>query len=370
MAASAAARQPQPTDVLTFRLGEDIRTVAGKILTRALDGSVLHLGRDGQIWPVKRRDLISLKRNAAPFRPMSADELAGRLRSEFGEDFEIYQTPHYLICYSTSLDYARWCGHLFEQLYRSFMQYWRNRGFAVQEPEFPLVAVVFDHRFNYIEYGREEAGARISRVVGFYSPQTNRIALYNPLAQTRRARLPRRMTRRQRNQTFARVTGSLNVATIIHEATHQIAFNAGFHQRYADNPLWLVEGMAIYFETPDLNSDTGWEHMGELNARRLDHFRRYSYRRPDDALVDLITDDERFRNPQTVQDAYAEAWALNYFLIRARPDQYHAYLRILNDKPPMMDDTPAKRLEDFRSTFGYDLKALDADFVRYMKQFF
>ena len=46
--------------------------------------------------------------------------------------------------------------------------------------------------------------------------------------------------------------------TVIHEATHQIAFNCGLHTRYADNPLWLTEGMALYFETPDLRSRSGW----------------------------------------------------------------------------------------------------------------
>ena len=44
------------------------------------------------------------------------------------------------------------------------------------------------------------------------------------------------------------------MATIVHEATHQIAFNCGMQQRYADIPLWLCEGMAVYFEAPDLAS--------------------------------------------------------------------------------------------------------------------
>ena len=36
--------------------------------------------------------------------------------------------------------------------------------------------------------------------------------------------------------------------TIIHEATHQTAYNVGVHARFADQPRWLVEGLAMMFE--------------------------------------------------------------------------------------------------------------------------
>jgi hypothetical protein len=64
------------------------------------------------------------------------------------------------------------------------------------------------------------------------------------------------------------------VATIVHEATHQIAFNCGLQQRYADIPLWLCEGMAVYFEAPDLTSTRGWRGIGRVNYPRLETFRK------------------------------------------------------------------------------------------------
>ena len=48
------------------------------------------------------------------------------------------------------------------------------------------------------------------------------------------------------------------VSTIVHEATHQIAFNCGLHTRLSDCPRWFSEGIAMYFETPDLRSAKGW----------------------------------------------------------------------------------------------------------------
>ena len=65
------------------------------------------------------------------------------------------------------------------------------------------------------------------------------------------------------------------VATIIHEATHQLAFNRGLQARFADVPLWVSEGIALYFETPDLRNSRGWQTVGAVNRVRLDRFRQY-----------------------------------------------------------------------------------------------
>ena len=51
-------------------------------------------------------------------------------------------TKHYVICTSARRQYAQWCGALFERLYLSFHNYWKQRGMKLAEPEFPLVALV------------------------------------------------------------------------------------------------------------------------------------------------------------------------------------------------------------------------------------
>ena len=61
------------------------------------------------------------------------------------------------------------------------------------------------------------------------------------------------------------------VSTIVHEATHQIAFNSGLHQRLSDCPKWFSEGVAMYCETPDLKSSEGWAGIGAVNRNRLAH---------------------------------------------------------------------------------------------------
>jgi len=89
-------------------------------------------------------------------------------------------------------------------------------------------------------------------------------------------------------------------------------------------------------------------------------------RRP--GLEKLLTDDKRFRDPKTSADAYSEAWAFTYFLIRTRRDEYVKYLRSLASRPLTEYQEPAERLAEFQKFFGNDLSALEADFLRYMQQ--
>jgi Protein of unknown function (DUF1570) len=157
----------------------------------------------------------------------------------------------------------------------------------------------------------------------------------------------------------------LNVATVVHEATHQIAFNCGLHTRFADNPLWLTEGMAMYFETPDLESRAGWRTVGRPNALRLRQFQEYARdRRPPDSLGTLIGSDARLTDAGTAGDAYAEAWALSYFLIKTRRQDYVGYLDRLAGKRRLFWDTPEARRAEFEAAFG-KIGEVDKQFVAY-----
>jgi hypothetical protein len=74
------------------------------------------------------------------------------------------------------------------------------------------------------------------------------------------------------------------------------------------------------------------------------------------------------RAGDTALDAYAEAWALSYYLIEKYPRQYVGYLQMLAEKPPLVWDDPETRLREFQAAFGDDLGELDADFIRQMQK--
>lgn len=364
MAASAGA-----VEHVTLRHNGQERTVAGKVVVTAADGGILLLAADGTLWAVEPDDLIKRSGEDGPLQSLPADALGRQLLGELPAGFEVYRTHHYLICYNTSREYAAWCGALFERLYMGFTNYWSRKGMKLSDPEFPLVAVVFNSRQAYTEYAKAELGDAADSIVGYYSLRTNRITMCDLTGiESLRAAGDRRSSAAQINQMLARPEAEQSVATIIHEATHQIAFNSGLQTRFADIPLWVSEGLAVFFETPDLESARGWRTIGALNHSRLTQFRRYLSGRPHTSLKSLISDDKRIRDTRTALDAYAESWALNYYLLHHHPRQYVAYLQMLSEKPQLVWDDPETRVADFQKAFGENLGKLDDDFVRYMQK--
>ena len=157
-----------------------------------------------------------------------------------------------------------------------------------------------------------------------------------------------------------------NLSTIIHEATHQLAYNSGLQRRFADNPTWVSEGLAMYFEAPDMRNMSRWSGIGEVNQKNLKRWREYSARRPSDSLSSLIGDDTRIMSAETALDAYGEAWALTYFLIRTHKEEYLKYLRSISESRIGTQLTPHQRLKMFSGAFGKSLLEIDRDFRLYM----
>ena len=363
-----SAQAEETVERVVFNRNGQEKSVEGRLLLTAQDGGVLLMAPDGVLWAVPPDQQVSRAAEAKPFTPLSADELGAKLLAELPPGFEPYQTTNYLICHDTSKAYAQWCGSLFERLYLAFTNYWRRRGFEIRQPEFPLVAIVFADRDAYIRYSRDEVGDAIESIIGYYSLRSNRMVMYDLTGSQSSGRgLRGGGTAAQINALLRQPAASRQVATIVHEATHQIAFNCGLHTRYSDCPRWFSEGIAVYFETPDLASARGWRGVGEVNRDRLAQFRQYLRRRPATSLETLLRDDQRFLDANQALNAYAEAWSLTYFLLHRYPDKYINYLRVLSEKSPLVQDGPERRLLEFREIFG-ELRDLDAEFARYIER--
>jgi hypothetical protein len=344
------------------------RRISGRVVVRAQDGGLMLLSPDGRLWTVPPDELSQHRTDDKPFVPQSADEAGKAMLAQLPAGFEVYTTAHYVICHNTSRAYAQWCGALYERLYSGFINFWTHKGFKLHEPTLPLVCVIFADKDAYTNFSRDELGESTGHIIAYYSLRTNRVTMFDltGLAAIRRPG-DRRGSTAQINQMLARPEAERMVATIIHEATHQIAFNCGLQARFADIPLWVSEGVAMYFEAPDLSNSKGWKTIGVVNRPRLQQLREYSTQRPAGSLSSLIADDKRLRDPRQAVDAYAEAWALNYFLIRQKPKEYVSYLQELSKKGPLVWDEPAERLAGFKQAFG-DLEKLDVEFIRHMQK--
>ncbi len=337
------------------------RTLHARLFVEAADGGLLVEDRAGALWNITPERLQSREPAPDPFAAFTADELGEHLRSQLGDGFTLVKTRHYVICTSASRPYAEWCGTLFERLQRAFLQFWDRAGLELQEPAQPLPAIVFADQRQYAEFATRDAGPQLADKAGYYSVRSNCIVLHDLTASIGGdpARTADDVSRKV-------AAAPANVATIVHEATHQIAFNSGLHTRYADNPMWLTEGMAMYFETPDLRGGSGWTTVGKLNPTRLRRFKEFAdARRKADALTSLISREDRFREPATADDAYAESWALTYFLIRSRREEYVAFVQMLAAKPRLRWDAPEQRAAEFAEAFGH-LGQLEEEFLRYI----
>ena len=341
-----------------------IRHATGRVLVQAKDGGVLLEADDRQIWTIAADAIKSRRSDEHEFAYLSRAELARRALADLPAGFAIHETRHYVFCHNTSPEYAKWCGSLYERLYGAFLKFWERKGLELQPPEV-LMALIFRDKPSYISYAETELGDAAPAVVGYYSLATNRVTTFDltGLAQPGR-RGGRTGTARYIRHVLQQPAALPNVATMVHEATHQLAFNSGLQRRFADNPLWLSEGLAIYFETPDLTSSRGWRKIGALNKPRLRAFRQFSARRPADSLFTLLTDDFRFRDTERAATAYAEAWALCNHLIQQHDEGFTAYLKTIQSKPYLAEDSREARIEQFQSAIGVNWQELDAELMR------
>jgi hypothetical protein len=121
------------------------------------------------------------------------------------------------------------------------------------------------------------------------------------------------------------------------------------------------------FEAPGVWS-ARYDHTqsDRVNRGRLDGFRDYvAKRRQAGALAMLLTSDGAF--DRDVEGAYAEAWALSFYLCETQPRLYADYLARTAQRPMFGEYPAAARMADFQSVFGGDLKQFEAKFLRYME---
>ena len=308
---------------------------------------VLLLARDGYLWDFKPGEAKEFRKTGFQFRSYSITEMQDRLRRELGQSFEVTSTGHYLVAHPKG-QRDLWAER-FEELYRSFVVYFRTRGFALRNPEFPLVAIAWKDQNDFLRYAAREGSPVSKDVLGYYSMVTNRVMLFDVGA----------------GQTSS-VAKQQNLDTIIHEAAHQIAFNTGIHSRFSPPPRWVTEGLGTAFEAPGVwNPRANTRQIDRINRGRLEDFKRLAKNRKAGTTAELIASDRLFdRNPSA---AYAEAWALTFFLAETQPRDYAKYLARTAARPQFSPYSSAERTADFTAVFGENFRLLEARFLRYME---
>jgi hypothetical protein len=354
-------------DHVTVDRGGKTTKLSGEAVLHDRAGGMLLKTADGGLHTLPAEMIVSRSSDSEPLKMFNREQLAEHILAELPADFQVHHSTNYVICYNTTRTYAEWTSSLLERLQKGFIAFWKKRGCQVAAPKEPLSVLVFADQASYADYAREDLGSAVRNVIGYYSVTSNKMIMYDLTGmQALRAQETRGGSLKDITALLSLPIAEPQVATIIHEASHQVSFNCGLQTRLAPNPLWLSEGLAVFCETPDLNSSRSWSGFGNVNYARWDLFRENWAQGRTAPLSRMVADDEVFRDPKTAVDCYAQAWAWNYFLIKWRPKEYAAYLKLLAAKPLLSEYPPKQRLADFQKCFGSDLPALENDFYRRM----
>jgi hypothetical protein len=159
----------------------------------------------------------------------------------------------------------------------------------------------------------------------------------------------------------------VNAETIIHEATHQTAYNTGIHNRLNDTPGWVVEGLATMFEAPGVWDARHNPQLAQrINRYYLKRFRLFLDKRQKNWLPRLVASDQSFA--VLSETAYGQSWALTFYLMEKQPRQFGDYLRKTVRRPAAKQYTPKARLADFTSVFGENWPMLEARVARFVAE--
>ncbi len=302
--------------------------------------------RDGRLFEFRPADVASIRKSASSFRSYSYSQMRSRLADEFGRQFEITGTGNYLVVHPHGQK-DLWAQR-FEDLHRDFVHYFSIRGFKIREPEFPLIGVVWPSKEDFRRHA-VRSGAKIGpNVIGYYSPVTNRVHLYDAM-----------------KNKHDRAGWQQTASTIIHEATHQTAFNTGIHTRFAGTPMWVAEGLGTLFEARGVYSSRKYPHQSDrINRERLMSYKARAKDLAEGFVMDMISSDRIFQTDPEL--AYAQAWALTFHLVETQPHRYTKYLALTAERKPGEVYSAAARIADFTSVFGDNYRMHEARLTRYM----
>ncbi len=309
------------------------------------DGNLDLLRRDGR-WSVLPIDSPDQYKVLSPsFSVMSREKMAEKLKKEFGKRYSVSSTASFLVVHPLG-GYHKFAKP-FEDLNKSFETYFHKRGHHLEKARFPMVAVVLNTRAEYDRMLKAKDSSS-EGWVGYYSPRSNRIITYD--------------------RTIEESESFFKTSTLIHEATHQTAYNRGIHNRFGGSSSWIVEGVACMFQAEGVyNSGVHKRRKDRINHSRLwgiqvaikDGSAKHKLR-------DIVRSDQLFRSD--VDLAYAYAWGLTFYLAETQSRTYLNFLAEDAQRPNFSAYGEQVRLERFAEAFGSDFDNLESRMFKFLKQ--
>ena len=336
--------------------------LSGRIVMETQNGQVLIEERNGRIQQLNPAMIESRTASESPFLPMTDDELGADLLSKVPPGFEIHQTDHYVVCSNCSEEYAQFVGKLLEKVFDQYFQFMDEQEIIVRQPGAKLPVIILQSEAEFKEFATaQHPEISFEDTPGYYSLRDNQMLLMDL---TRDRSLPSLTAIRKRL-----ADQPLQVATMVHEAVHQLAFNTGLQIRMADNPVWLSEGLALYFEPIAPRSATLWTRPGLVSSRHHPVFVRHSENGTTEIrLRELVSVDKTFLSGDSVATAYAESWGLTSYLFRQQKDGMKKYLTKIARRKPLQRVSPEERVAEFQEAFGKSPDEIERETVSFVRR--
>ena len=358
---------------------DEFQTYAGKIIAKDSERCFL-MDKFGVLTTHHISRLTSFRIVGDSFHRVSPSEFRKQLLTEFQSGYDIHLSAHYVVVGKKGR--AKAYATLLEEIYRQVDSFYSIRGFKTSDPEFTMVAIVFNTVDEFKEYCGRDQMLWSEDLRGYYSLKSNRVVLYDSptklnvgtelsmdgktsaALRSKNALTADELALESPTTDQATLATMLNSVvgetadTIVHETTHQVGYNIGIHSRIGETPTWVIEGLATVLEAPGIRVRGSSDAADKINTDRLNWFNtEYESRRLPGDLARMVAGDEIFRNQAL--DAYSSAWAFTYFMTEnpARARSYVRYLRVLEHY------TAEERLKDFQSAFG-DVSKIEMDFLR------
>lgn len=359
-AQTAAAMQEPAADRLTVVSAE---TSAGTV---KITGRVLVSGAPG--WLVEDRAGRLTQIPAAAVRgtevldtawvPLEVAEMSGVLKDSAGAGFEVTESEHFLICSDCSEDYNEFCGKLLDKVFEEYFELMEDLQVGVKRPAVLLPVLIFSNAGRFQSYAEAlHPEVSFADTPGFYTVRDNQILLQD-------------FTREVDLRGQAAIRGKLakqplQVATMVHETVHQLAFNSGLQVRFADNPVWFSEGLALFFEQTSVRSGLLWTRPGLVNERHHPTFAMLTQSgRLPIGLQQLSEDDTVFSAGETAAAAYAQSWAIMTWLIRREQQAFRDYVSNLQQLQPLQKVPAAERTQRLLDCLPNQGEAAEQDLIR------
>lgn len=252
--------------------------------------------------------------------------------SAIGSRLQIHQTQHFVLL-SADSDVA--AGQFLDQVYQRFYESCSQAGFALNAPPDKLICVSLASYSQLEAYGRQADGTNAEWMDGYYSYQTNRIAVVHS-------------------------AGGFNTMTTSHELAHQLAFNSGLQRRGVAYPFWITEGLATNFEAPSPQS-CGLEAKGSRYQSRLAQAKAGRRLMPLEQFIAMTT--MSAAQERSAGECYAQAWGLFRYLMQTHRPWLRQYMAELAS-PWSAGESPASMRSHFIRVFG-PIEPLEKDFLRF-----